>query len=107
MCKAEERKRGGRTTQGQLQLNRCAGNDFQQEVFAPAATAPLHYRALLLIWMLFQQRQREPIQPREVLTHVRPSYPRFVLAVGHVQTPMAGILDAPVAADRPRELLYP
>jgi hypothetical protein len=39
--------------QGQLQLNRCARNDFQQEIIAPTAAASLHHGALLLVRMLF------------------------------------------------------
>jgi hypothetical protein len=33
--------------QGQLQLNRCSGKDFHEEVVAPAATAALHGDAVL------------------------------------------------------------
>jgi putative transposase len=41
--------------QGQLQLNRCARSDFQQEIVAPTATASLHHGALLLVRVLFQE----------------------------------------------------
>ena len=61
-------------TRASLQLNRCPRNDFQQELFAPAATAAFHHGALLLVRVLFQEGQCEPIQPRKVLTHVRFSY---------------------------------
>jgi HEPN domain-containing protein len=42
--------------QGQLQLRRCPRKDFQQELFAPTATAAFHDGALLLVGMLLQQR---------------------------------------------------
>ena len=41
--------------QGQLQLNRCAGNYFCQEFLAPAAGAAFHGGAVLA-GMLLQQR---------------------------------------------------
>jgi putative ATP-dependent endonuclease of OLD family len=41
--------------QGQLQLKRCTGKHFQQEVFIPTATAPFHHDAVAA-GMLLQQR---------------------------------------------------
>lgn len=42
--------------QGQLQLRRCSGKDFQQEVVVPTATAAFHHDAGAGIGMLLQQR---------------------------------------------------
>lgn len=56
-------------TQGQLQLTLCSGKDFEQEVVAPAAGAAFHGDAVLL-GMLLQERQREAIEPGEILGHV-------------------------------------
>jgi hypothetical protein len=55
--------------QGQRTLTTLSGHDLQQEVVAPAATAALHGLAHLRR-MLFEERQREPVQPREVLAEV-------------------------------------
>lgn len=52
--------------QGQRPLNRCAGKHFQQEVFAPSATAPLHDDAGAA-GMLLEEREREAVEPGEVL----------------------------------------
>jgi hypothetical protein len=40
--------------QGQRTLNRCSGNDFQQELFVPTATAPFHDETRP-VRMLFQE----------------------------------------------------
>ena len=55
--------------QGQLQLRRCYAKDLQQEIVVPAATAAFHHDAGATVGMLLQQRQRESIEPSEVLTH--------------------------------------
>src|SRR5262249_54790417 len=46
--------------------------------------------------MLFQERQRKPVQPREVLAPILLAEPRLVLAKCHVQTPVTAVLDTPV-----------
>jgi hypothetical protein len=46
--------------------------------------------------MLLQQRQGQPIQPREVLAQVPIPNPRLILAVRHVEAPVAAILDVAV-----------
>ena len=56
--------------QGQLPLTCCSGKDFQQERFAPTAAAPFHGDTVLA-GMLFEQRQREAIEPGKVLPYVR------------------------------------
>jgi len=56
--------------------------------------------------MLLQQRQCEPVQPREILAQVLVPHPRFVLAIGDIEAPVAAILDAPMAADCVRESLH-
>src|SRR3982751_765852 len=91
--------------QGQRSLNHCSGKDFQQEVLVPAATAPLHGQAVAT-GMLLQQREREAIEPRKVLTEVLVPNARFILAIRHVQAPVAGVLNAPVTADRMGETLH-
>jgi hypothetical protein len=91
--------------QGQRSLKRCPGYYFQQEVFAPTTRATLHHDATLP-QMLLQQRQREPIQPRKILTQVLVADPRFILAVRHVQTPMTTILDPPMTPHRMRKQLH-
>src|SRR5262245_54712364 len=55
--------------------------------------------------MLLQQRQREPVQPREVLAQVPLAKPGLVLAEGHIETPVTAILDTPVPPNRPGEPL--
>src|SRR3954454_22344267 len=45
--------------------------------------------------MLLQQRQREPVQPREVLAQMPFAEPGFVLAECHVQDPVTAVLDEP------------
>src|SRR5690606_20485457 len=55
--------------------------------------------------MLLQQRQCEPLQPREALPFVLVADAGFVLAVSDVEGPMAGILDAPVSTHGAGELL--
>ena len=55
--------------QGQLQLNRFPGEDFEQVVFVPAATAAFHGDAVA-VGMLLEERENQPIEPAEVLAHV-------------------------------------
>ena len=86
----------GSIGQGQRPLKRCSDEDFQQEVVAPTATPSLHGEALAA-GMLLQQGQRQAIQPGEVLTQVLISNPRLILAVRDVESPVAAILDAPMA----------
>ena len=90
--------------QGQRSRKRCPGYHFQQEVFTPTTSATLHHDAILP-QMLLQQRQREPIQSRKILTQVLVANPRFVLAVRHVQTPVTTILDPPMTPHRMRKQL--
>ena len=40
--------------QGQRTLNRCSGNDFEQELFVPTTTAAFHDKART-VWMLLQE----------------------------------------------------
>lgn len=42
--------------QGQLQLTRCRGEHFEQEVFFPAATAAFHDDTHTPVGMLFRER---------------------------------------------------
>ena len=76
-----------------------------RKFFAPAAAAALHDQALA-VGMLLQERQREAVQPGEVLAQVPLADPRFVLAKRHIEAPMTAILDAPVAPHRAGELLH-
>jgi hypothetical protein len=43
-----------KTSQGQRTLNRCSGNDFEQELFVPTTTAAFHDKART-VWMLLQE----------------------------------------------------
>src|SRR4051794_29826682 len=56
--------------------------------------------------MLLQQRQREPVQPREVLPQVPLAEPRFVLAERQVQDPVTAVLDTPMAPNGAGERLH-
>src|SRR5262245_37425658 len=96
------RSRGG--TQGQRTLTCWSRNDFDQEGVAPAAAPTFHDQALAA-GMLLQQRQREPVQPGEVLAQVPLAKPGLVLAERHVETPVTAILDTPVPPNSPGESL--
>lgn len=56
--------------------------------------------------MLLQQRQRQAIDLREVLTPLLLPDPRLILAISHIHAPMATFFDAPVSPDRVRESLH-
>ncbi len=94
-----------RVRQGQHSLNHCPSNNFQQELRAPTTLSAFHDEASTA-GMLLQQREREAIEPRKILAQVLLPDARLVLAVGHVQAPVAGVLYAPVTPDRVRELLH-
>src|SRR5512135_3876698 len=102
---SERLKLDGRDQQGQRSLKRCSGQDFQQEVVAPTATAAFHGEAFAA-GMLLQQRQAEAVEPRKILTHVLVANARRVLAIGDVETPGAAALNAPVTADGVGESLH-
>jgi hypothetical protein len=77
-------------SQGQRSLKHCSGKDFQQEVVTPTATAALHGEAFAA-GMLLQQRESEAVEPRKIFTHVFVANARLVLAIGDVETPVAGV----------------
>ena len=54
------------TRQGQLVLTLCSSKDLEHVFIVPTARAAFHGHAVL-VGMLLQQRQREAIQPGEVL----------------------------------------
>jgi hypothetical protein len=56
--------------QGQLQLKPSARKHFQQEVVVPGAT-PAFHGDTSFARMLFEQRERESIQPGVILTQPR------------------------------------
>src|SRR5512143_4022895 len=56
--------------------------------------------------MLLQQRQREPVQPREILPQPLLAQPGFVLAKRQIQDPVAPILYTPMAPNGAGELLH-
>ena len=68
---------------GQRSLSRDPRQDFEEGGVVPAATAAVHGYAFLILALL-QQRQREAVQPRQILSHKHTARPRFVLAIGHV-----------------------
>src|SRR5262245_17088228 len=83
------------SSQGQRSLSRCSGKYFQQELVTPTTTAAFHDDAFFTR-MLFQQRQRQSIEPGTILPQLLVPNPRLILAVDDVQTPMTTILDTPV-----------
>src|SRR5258708_9863080 len=91
-------------SQGQLQLRYDTRKAFHQEVLVPAAQAAFHDDAVFA-GMLLEKRQRQAIEPGEVLANVAAADARVVLAEGHVERPVAGVLDAPMAARRAGEAL--
>jgi hypothetical protein len=78
---------------------------FQHALLAPATRATFHRHASLT-WMLSKQRQREAVYPGEILAKVWVADSAFVLAVCHVETPMAAVLNTPMTSDRASELFY-
>ena len=58
--------------QGQRSLSRDPRKDFEQGGFVPAAAAAGHGHAFLVLTLL-QQRQREAVQPRQILAQDRKS----------------------------------
>ena len=68
---------------GQRSLSRDPRQDFEEGGVVPAAAAAVHGYTFLILTLL-QQRQREAIQPRQILAHEHTASPRFVLAIGHV-----------------------
>ena len=82
------------------------GKDFQQEVFVPAATAAFHGDAVVA-GMLLQERQREAVEPGEVLPQmfhprIRDSSSRYVIS--RIQWQLFSI--APMTPDRSGESLH-
>src|SRR5436190_7752366 len=90
--------------QGQRSLSSSTGKDLEKVVLIPTTTVASH-RDALAIAVLLQQGQGEAIQPGHILPQPLLPDPRLVLAIRHVEDPMAAVLDAPVAPHRTRQLL--
>lgn len=76
----------------------------EEEVVVPAAGAAFHGEGLLA-GVLFQQRQREAPEPRQILGKVAMSGAQNIFTIRHVECPVAAVFDLPMTADRFGELL--
>src|SRR5438105_6103966 len=90
--------------QGQLPLRDDTRKDFHQVILVPAAEAAFHGDAVLA-GMLLQERQRQAVEPGEVLADVSAADARIVLAERHVEGPIASVFDTPMSARRAGEAL--
>ncbi len=76
---------GKRGQQGQRTLSLLPRKDFHHEVEVPAAHPPFHHETRFA-GMLFDQRQRETPEPREILRKVTVACPLRVFPVCPVRT---------------------
>src|SRR5271170_2292651 len=90
--------RGTDIARGWRTLAPYSEKDFRQEVGVPAAAAALHDQTDFVVGVLFEQSQGEATKPGQVLGDVSFACAAFVFAERHIQSPVAGVLDAPVAA---------
>ena len=83
--------------QGQRSLSRLSCEDLYEDIVIPTTTAAVHGDAFAVA-VLFEQREREAVQPGKVLAVVFVADAGFVFAVGDVEAPMAGVFDGPMLA---------
>ena len=82
-----------------------SGKDLDHEFIIPAAHASFHDEAFLA-GVLLDQGQRKAAEPGKVFRQLTMSCTLCVFAVGHVETPMACVFNAPVVADRSGKLFH-
>ena len=89
---------GLRDPHGKRILSSCQAKGLREVVCVPAGHAASHGDALL-VRLLLQQADREPLQPRNVVRGEPISQPALILAKRDVEAPVQCILDAPMAAN--------
>lgn len=90
--------------QGKRKLAAFDTKDLQHEVVAPAGHSSAHDDAFLAVDLL-EKPDREAFQPGHIVGRDPIPQPTLVLAEGHIQAPVQGIFDRPMATHGLSELL--